>query len=134
MIDLALVMAVANSTVALSVGEFGTVGEGEGAVVKLHVLYVIFLSAVYPRELWSSDVHIGKIKVSYSFHLYVEIGVYINIYGSTVRLIHNYIIEGHIFYQGSLSADVCRAGIIFAWLYVRQEEVDSAGAVGKNKV
>ena len=89
-------MSVTGRAVALSVGEFGAVGEGEGAIIKFDVFYVIFFSSVYPGELRASDVHIGEIKVSYAFDPNVGVRAYIDVYRRCIRHIHNNNIEGHI--------------------------------------
>ena len=127
-------MTVTNGAVALSVGEFGTVGQSEGTIIEFDVLYVILFSSVYPRKLWTANSHIREIKVSDSLYLNVEIGIYIDVHGRIVCLIHNDIIEGHIFNEGGFSADVCRAGVIAAWLYIGQEKINSAGTIGENEV
>lgn len=128
------VMVVAGRAVTGGVGEFAAVGECKSTIVEFYILNVVVLFALHPQKLGAAGPDIGKINVPNGIDSNVGMFRYIKIYGSTVNFVHDDIIKSKIFHMGSFSADVGRTGTGFTGDDVGEIEINSAGAVGHNKI
>ena len=128
------VMVVAGRTVTGGVGEFAAVGECKSTIVEFYILNVVVLFALHPQKLGAAGTDVGKINVTNGINPYIGMLGYIKIDRGAVNFVHDDVIKGEIFHMGSFSADVGRTGTGFTGDDMGEIKINSAGAVGHNKI